>query len=204
MSVPIDGLQPVRILSFDPGTTNMGWAISEYDILTGKFDVIQYGTFKSTKVAKKRKEEVECFGQRMIALGVIIEESSKLIYQYQPNYVVTEDTFFNPGTPQAHIALLLCIHSVERMLYVAYHANELVHSSAKKLYKLAPSTIKMIISGHGLSIKSKILDAIMLEEKIQFVNKKKEEMIDLVSEHEADAIACGFTFAKTELIVLPS
>ena len=123
MSVSLNGLQTVRILSFDPGTTNMGWAISQYDTLTGDFDVIQHGVFKSSKVAKKRKEEVECFGQRMIALGVIIEETSKLVSQYQPHYVVTEDTFFNPGTPQAHIALLLCIHSVERMLYVAYQTT---------------------------------------------------------------------------------
>ena len=55
MSVSLTGLQTVRILSFDPGTTNMGWAISQYDTLTGDFDVIQHGVFKSSKVAKKRK-----------------------------------------------------------------------------------------------------------------------------------------------------
>lgn len=203
MSVPVDNLQAVRILSFDPGTTNMGWAISEYNPITGKFDVHHVGLFKSTKVAKKRKEDVECFGQRLIALRVVFEETSKLILQYQPHYVVTEDTFFNPGTPQAHIALLLCIHAVEHMMYTFYNEGKLHNPSARKLYKLAPSTIKMITSGHGSSIKSKMLDAVMNEENIQFVNKSKEDLVTTITEHETDAVACGYAFAKTELIVLP-
>ena len=200
MSVPVVNLPPVRILSFDPGTTNMGWALSEYDPMTGQFNVHSYGVFKSTKVAKKRKEEVECFGQRMIALRVVFEETSKLMQQYQPNFVVTEDTFFNPGTPQAHIALLLCIHAIEHMLYTTYHDQRLVHATAKKIYKLAPSTIKMILSGHGMSIKAKMMDALMSANEIQFVNKSKEELEGLLIEHEVDAIAVGYTFAKTELI----
>ena len=204
MSVPIDNSHAVHILSFDPGTTNMGWALSEYNLDTGQFDVHHFGLFKSAKIAKKRKEDVECFGQRLISLRVVFEETSKLILQYQPHYVVTEDTFFNPGTPQAHIALLLCIHAVEHMMYTFYNEGKLVHHSSRKLYKLAPSTIKMITSGHGSSVKSKMLDAVLNEENIQFVNKSKEELETILTDHETDAIACGYAFAKTELIVLPA
>lgn len=195
MSVP-DLSHPVRILSFDPGTTNMGWAISEYSILTGDFVVFHYGLFKSSRIAKKRKDEVEIFGQRLISLMVVAEEVSRIILHHQPHFVVSEDTFFHAGTPQAHVALLLCINSVERVLYNLQKDGRLKNRTAGKLYKLAPATIKMITGGHGTSIKQKIIDSVTADNIIKF-NTPKEDLASILTEHEADAIACGYSFAKT-------
>lgn len=198
-------VDPVRILSFDPGSTNMGWAVSEYMIPTGDFLVVNYGIFKASKIAKKRKDEVLDFGQRLISLSVINEEVEKLLNSYQPHYVVTEDTFFNPGTPQAYISLLLCIHTVEQTLYRAFLNGKLKNHTAKKLYKIAPSTIKMIISGKGSNFKQQVIDSIVENEQITFksvaVDESGNPTVSLI-EHEADAIAGGFTFAKTNLIIL--
>ena len=197
--------EPIKILSFDPGQGNMGWAISEYTIENGDFHVLNYGVFKASKVAKKRKEEVLDFGQRLVSLSVICEEVEKLLLSHQPHYVVTEDTFFNPGTPQAYVSLLLCIHTVERTLYRTFFNGKLKHQTAKKLYKIAPSTIKMIISGKGSNFKQQVIDSIIENEQITFKNSQVDEngnpLITLI-EHEADAIAGGFTFAKTNLIIL--
>lgn len=200
MTVP-DFTQPVRILSFDPGTTNMGWAISEYHLNNGDFVVIQHGVFKSSKIAKKRKDEVEYYGQRLISLMVVAEEASRLLLHHQPNYVVSEDTFFHAGTPQAHVALLLCINSVERVLYHLQKEERLKHESAKKLYKLAPATIKMIVGGHGSSIKQKIIDIVTSDGIIKF-QTPRDDMSAVLTEHEADAIACGYSFAKTNVFHL--
>lgn len=200
MNVP-DVIPPVRILSFDPGTTNMGWALSEYDLVSGSFIVYHHGLFKASKVAKKRKDEIECFGQRLISLTVVAEESAKLLLHHQPNYVVTEDTFFNPRTPNAHIALLLCINSVERTMYHAYHDGKLKHDTAKKLHKISPATIKMIASGSGSNIKQSVINAVLADGAIKF-NNPKEDLLTLLTEHEADAIAGGYTFAKTNTFIM--
>lgn len=198
-------VEPIRILSFDPGSTNMGWAISEYIVDTGDFLVLNYGIFKASKIAKKRKDEVLDFGQRLISLSVINEEVEKLLNSHQPHYVVTEDAFFNPGTPQAYISLLLCIHTVEQTLYRTFRNGKLKHQSAKKLYKIAPSTIKMIISGKGSNFKQQVIDSIVNNEQITFKNVQVDDVgnpIVSLIEHEADAVAGGFAFAKTNLIIL--
>lgn len=192
----------IRVLSFDPGTTNMGWAISEYHVSNGQFVVHNQGLFKSSKIAKKRKEDVEHFGQRFVSLSVVTEETQRLLLSYQPHFVCTEDTFFNPRTPQAHVALLLCIHTVELVLYRNFCDNRLHHPTARKIYKLAPMTIKMMTTGKGNSDKEGITDAIRNEDRIQFNNQRKEDVMESMIEHVSDAIACGWSFVKTELIQL--
>ena len=188
----------IRLLSFDPGTTNMGWAYSNYNTNTGEFTVLNYGLFQASKIAKKRKELVNDFGQRVISLQVIQEETERLINSYNPDFVISEDTFFHYSTPQAHIVLALCIYTVEKVLFTLFNLNKLKKMTAKRLYKLAPSTIKMIMSGSGSSNKQKIIEAVTNGEIIKFNTKRND--LDIITEHEADAIAIGYTFIKVNMI----
>lgn len=193
----------VRILSIDPGTTNMGWAISDFNLDTGIFGVVNYGVITAIKTAKKRKDAVLEFGPRFIALTVVQEEITKLLLQYQPHFVGAEDTFFNPRTPQAHISLLLCLSSIDTVLYQLYMKNELTHSTAKKLYKMSPMTVKMVVSEHGHSGKQQVLDSIKKNTNIQFNQAANDESFKetlVLADHESDAIAVGYTLAKNTVI----
>ena len=195
----IPNTPPVKILSFDPGTTVMGWAISEYDSKTGVLSVLYHGTIKGTKSAKKLKQEVEDYGPRLIALSIIEDEVRSLVTTHQPNFVASEDTFHNPRTPNAHSALTLCIYSIERMLRKTYKELVLKKTTAKVLHKFAPVLVKSIASGKGTSMKQEMIVSITNNPFIQFRSPMDEVIL---CEHEADAIAVGYTFAKTELFAL--
>lgn len=195
-----------RILSFDPGTTNLGWAIGDYQIDPIDYRVRCHGVTHATRMAKKQKDAVGEHGIRLIALDVVEDEVCRLMKKYQPDYVVSEDTYFNSRTPGAHAALLLCIHVISRTLFHLYKDENSIPLTASKLHKLAPSTIKLAISGRGTSNKVEVIESVLSNPEISFdvvpVHKDQlsEENAVALCEHDADAISVGYAFAKTELI----
>lgn len=198
-------LPTTRVLSIDPGTTNLGWAIGEYTFQPTNYNVLAYDVLQATKAAKKQKEDVLFHGQRLIALDIVEQEIIKLIKKFQPRYVVTEDTYFNSRTPQAYAALLLCIHVIHRTLLGLYRRDELKYESAGRLYKLAPSTIKLIATNKSTSDKNMIMTSLLENPEVTFSDRpvlKEEYLLSggiLLSEHAADAICAGYSFAKTEM-----
>lgn len=175
----------VRILSFDPGTTCLGWAVSNYTLENDKMQVIKYGNTTPSYLAKKMKEDCERYTQQMISLHVIELAAKELIELYKPTFVVTEDAFFQPGRVNAFIALKLCIHTIARVC----KDNNL------GLFKLAPCDIKKMISGMGNANKITIQESILNHPDISF-KAAKQLSFDKMIEHEADAIAVGWAFTK--------
>lgn len=171
----------LKILSFDPGMTSLGWAFSEYEESTGKFNVLKFGTLKPIKTASKLKEMCNLFGQRIVTAVTLEDEINELIKSVKPDGIVTEDAFYHPGRPTAYISLSICIHSIERAAY----ANK------KTLTKIPPRAIKFTVCGSGAGGKLAIQEAIASNPNIIF---KKDIDTMLIQEHEADAIGCGYTF----------
>jgi Holliday junction resolvasome RuvABC endonuclease subunit len=169
----------MKLLTFDPGFTTCGWAVSDYDHKTGIFKVLKRGEYQSTKIALKDKVNVEKYGQRMIAARLLKKEVDRLITIHKPNVIVTEDAFFNPFRPNAYLALIICIHTIENACF----------DKDYKLEKLAPKLIKQRVSGSGSSGKLNIQEAIKENKKI-IVDK-----IDELTEHEADAIGVSVAWA---------
>lgn len=184
-----------RILSIDPSTTALGWALSEYDRDSGELLVQYTGIISANKIAKKkRKEEIEEFGPKLITLSILEEEFEKLVLSKQPNYVVAEDTFYNPGMPQAHPALLLCLHVLEQTLKRLFDTNKLNIATSKKLHKFAPKFIKSSLTGKGNASKQQMIESAQTHDKIKYVDGLLDPEKPL-EEHIADAVAIGYTFA---------
>jgi Holliday junction resolvasome RuvABC endonuclease subunit len=68
------------------------------------------------------------------------------------------------------------------------------------LYKLAPKTIKMIITGDGTSDKESVRDSILHNDIIKIKENKQIPISRLLS-HHTDAMAVGYSFIK---IILPT
>ena len=195
-------LKQIKILSFDPGLTCLGWATSIYDTEKDILEVQKYGGLKASKIASKNKELSEIYGSRILALKEIESQVSKLVKSFDPDYVASEDAFFYPKSPNAFGALLMCIYTIQRTLFYEYEQFKTIKESARTLYKFAPRNIKIIASGNSLSFKGNMLTALAQNNQIAFKTKDDvdiNELINSLSEHEVDAISCGFTFVKTSL-----
>lgn len=175
----------LRILSFDPGLSTMGWAFSTYELKTGMLNVQKFGDIHGTKVACKDKTRVEEFGQRLITLDIIEREVINLMETYKPNLIGSEAAFYHPQRPAAYVALILCIHTIERLLFYKY---------GMKLNTFSPRTVKVTASGTGKSDKDEIQNALLNHPSIRF-KQSKTNPTEKMSQHAADAVAVGYTTA---------
>lgn len=190
-------LEPnIKILSIDPGITNLGWACSEYVPVTSEFHVRQYGLVKASKEAKKIKEFRDLVEGQVLGLSVLEGAMTTIIDDFLPHFVVSEDCFINIRCPSAHASLATCLYSISRILFTRWSEGNL--ATNPRLFKIAPRSIKLAISGYGGSDKLNILDAVLTNDKIKFPIPDP-----ILSEHECDAIACGYVFASTLLHLQP-
>lgn len=176
-----------RVLSFDPGLTYAGWAIGDFDLATQQLYIQDYGVMEPSKDLDRkimRSYVGEC-SRRVMTLMATREMISDLYYTYRPEYICSEDAFFNRFRPMAYGALLQWITTVELFLWDNYKI---------KLYKFPPKTIKHAVST-GCAGKLDVQKAIRNIPNIHF-----EESPRAFKEHSADAIACNWTFCHNVLL----
>ena len=175
------------MLSFDPGLSFSGWAYSRFESGIRLFTVEQYGMITPNKTVshKEYRQLVDTYGMRIITLTLLRDLIRELMDKYKPDFVASEDAFFNPRRPGAYEALLHWILTVSFILKDEY---------SKPLFKIPPKLVKKFISGVGTSDKEGVQHAIFKHKDIVFDKGLGE--IEL-TEHEGDAIAIGYSYWKT-------
>ena len=150
-----------------------------------KLVIQEYTVINSNTLAKKeRNDEVKTYGN-LISLFTCEDAINDLIFQWTPDYVASEDAFYNPRMPNAFLSLKLCINAIQRVLY-RFNLT---------LYKIPPTTIKQVIFGSGTANKAAVQAGIMNHEDIAFKEAKKKQIGKLI-EHEADSIAVCYAFTQ--------
>ncbi len=182
----------IKILSFDPGLTTMGWSIGTWSVEKNILTVNRWGVITSIALAQKEEKiDFKNYG-RIISLEIMEREVTNLIEQYHPTYIFSEDAFYNPKRPQAYVSLSLCLHTLSRLLYLNYK---------KSLFKLAPKQIKKIVTGDGTADKTTIQATIISHPNI-LIKDTKQNQLKNMSEHSADSIAGMYTFCREILPAL--
>jgi Holliday junction resolvasome RuvABC endonuclease subunit len=181
----------LRILSFDPGFSVLGWSLCEYNKSTDQLYFSKYGDFRTLKQIKKQKDLIDKFDSNILATIYLEQEIKKLISFVKPHFTVTEDVFINYLRPQAYAPLFLCVHIISRILFQYFE---------QPLYKLPPKTIKMIMTGSGNSDKDSVHDSILNNPSITIKENKQIPLLRLLS-HHTDAMAAGYTFIR---VILPT
>ena len=175
----------IKIIGIDPGLTNLGINMSSYDLKTGIVTVHNFDMITSIALAKKEnRPDYKLYGN-IIPLLFLEREINRVYQEYQPDYVATEDAFYNPRTPNAVLSLKLCINAIERALYPL----------GNTLYKIAPRAAKQCVV-NGNANKEAIQEAI---QKLPDLKIRKTKPLEQMTEHEADSI--GITYAFTKLIL---
>lgn len=179
-------VQTLKVLSFDPGTTVTGWAVSTYTRSSHILTVSKCGEITPIRDAKKlNKDECIKYNQQLIALDHLYNSVYDLITKNKPDCVVTEDAFLHPKFIMAYAALNLCIHTISR----AARVHGLICE------KIAPKLVKKLVSEDGTSNKNSMFDAVTNNPYIIMNNNKCAETIKL-SEHVIDAIGVGYAYTR--------
>lgn len=184
-------LEKIRILSFDPGLSTAGWSYSEYRPKVGEMVVVRFGTLYPNKDIGLRdtRPDVTRYGSRIMTLESLRVQFRELMDTYHPDFIVSEDAFYNPSRPTAYCALIQWLTTIALVLHDEYQQT---------LFKLAPKIAKQVVSGFGGAEKLGVQYAIMHKNDIRF--KQKVDVSDL-SEHICDSIGIGYTFIQE---ILPS
>jgi len=179
-----------RVLSFDPGLAMCGWSILDHK--AGNVIVTRFGTIAPNRLTDlaNQREQVNHYGRRLISLNFLRDMVIALIEEHKPQYIVAEDAYFDPTKPNAFIALLQWLSTVEMLVFKQY---------GLPLYKIPSKTAKLIVSGNGGCSKDNVQDALFAHSDIVF---KQQKQTDKLTSHEADAIAIGYAFLSNILPAL--
>jgi len=178
----------IRILSFDPGLSCCAAARSEYDLTTGKFHVLHRSKIEGSRSLMRHKDLTAIYSNKMIQLSVIRDEVLKLC-KFKPDYVVTENAFYQPGRTASFVALTLCIHTIE----VAIKDGIM-----KPVFRIPPKSVKKIFADTGDAGKLVIQEVLLNHPDITIKETRANPLINM-TEHEADSIAVGYSFVKDVL-----
>ena len=183
----------IKILSIDPGTSNLGYAYSEYDPKKKLMYVKELGAMTPSKDAKKAftKEDKNIFDMRLLNILTVNKYYNELVLKYNCHLHCSEDAFLHHMYPSSFIILSMCIHVMSNVLYNHYRTGTMSAKSAI-LYKFAPKHIKAV-NITGTADKNDIKNAILQNKQIK-INKTDIEQLDI--SHISDAVAIGYTMVK--------
>ena len=172
-----------KILAFDPGIGNTGWSLLEGNTANGSLVVLKVGEFHPgpTSGLARYREDVEKFDKRTISLTLLIEEETKLLETYRPDFVCCEDIYISMMHPQAYGSLAMWVCTTKLTTWKFGH----------RLTAIPTKICKQVISGTGSAGKLDVREAINKNTKIVF---KHEDDRTHMTEHEADSIAVAAAF----------
>lgn len=170
------------ILGIDPGITFCGVCVGEYTD-TGVFKIHHAELINNNlKFEKTDKDLINLHGKKVAKLLRIANVCLTLIENFPIECIVMEKSFFNPGRPNAFGSLLEVISVLRFMVAVP---------CGKPLFLYPPKSVKNVFSGDGSSLKTGMLDALTEKTKANVISLPRE--IELLSEHEIDAVAIAYT-----------
>jgi Holliday junction resolvasome RuvABC endonuclease subunit len=183
-------MQPViRVLSWDPGLTLAGWVGFEYNPNTNEIVVVDFAELQVNRVVDRAamRPDVEQYGKRVISLSVLEDKANDILLAFKPDYIATEDAFYNPLRPAAYAALLTWIMTLARLCHKGFK---------KPLFKIPTKIAKQAICGSGGALKFNVQQAIRTNPNIKFKKPPAEEAL---TETICDAMAVGYAFIVNDL-----
>lgn len=173
-----------KILSLDPGLTNLGWAISTYDSEKNHLTTHKYGRYQASKTAQKDKQNVAIYGQRIISVSLLREEIKRLIDLYKPTHIASEDVFLHIKHINAYAALTMCMFAIK----------DAAMSKHMVVYTIPPRAVKKLAASTGEADKIQVCNSILHASDVTVIDNKQNP-ISKMTEHESDAIAVAKAFS---------
>jgi Holliday junction resolvasome RuvABC endonuclease subunit len=179
-----------RLMSIDPGLNNTGVAIYEINSKLGTINSINVITIITDKVDNKSGLYSDNYSERDIKLYKLKDNIKSLLSYYNPYIVICESPFYSSFRPSAYAALLEVI-SIIKSSIIEYNINI-------QFTTIEPLLVKKIVGSGATKGKLDIKSCI---ENNYLIMSKLIKNINLMNEHEIDALAIGWGFLKTYKLI---
>lgn len=174
-----------RIMSIDPGTNHLGYAIS--DVYLGVPDslmtVVHVETLDAFDLARRYTTLLEVHGEKVTKLYALEQALKRIIERFKPDIVISESPYM-ARFPNAFSALIECLKTIRSVL--------IEYDPCMALKLIDPATIKSRVGVSGKSgnkdLMTNAIKRLINEEKISFIDTS------ILDEHSIDAIAVGYAF----------
>ncbi len=187
MTVPGPSLKSThRILSIDPGTNHLGYAISEVYLMDPyePMEVIEVDTLQPGNLAKPFTTLIEVHGEKVAKLYALEQAIKRILERFKPDIIVSESPYMGQF-PQAYAALVECLKSIRSAL--------IDFDPCKPLNSIDPATIKASVGVSGKSGDKNLMSTAikkLIDEKKLILPCNLSEL----DEHSIDAIAVGYAY----------
>lgn len=181
----IEDLDTITVLSIDPGTTCLGFAITKLSIPNLEIVEVFGWTIDATRLSFYREDVIEIYGEKFARI-MAIKQMFKLVLEFhKPLCVVCESPFFSIQRPSAAGPLYELLATLEQTVYE--------WDSQKPLYKIDPKTVKKAVKASHNAKKDEVKLALSIVEELKIAN------LDYLDQHAIDAVAVGYGFINLNL-----
>lgn len=169
-----------KILAFDPGISTTGWSLLEGNTGCNDLVILKLGEFHPGPVAERAANRalVEKFDKRTISLSLLMQEMSKLLVEFKPEFICCEDIFINMFHPTA-ITPLAMWHAAAKLCAMQH---------GLKMIIIPTKLCKKALTGSGANGKLSVQAAVVTNKNLSF---KSEYDKMHMTEHMADSVAVG-------------
>jgi Holliday junction resolvasome RuvABC endonuclease subunit len=179
----------IRVFAIDPGLTNLGWSLLEYDLRTNTKTVLRYGTITGKSLLKTQKEAQAHFEKRHLIVWELEPLLIEMFLDMAPEFIAVEEPFAHIYI-QAYAALVIVVQAIRTASRKAL---------GRDIYLIAPKEAKKAISNDGTANKDAVQDAINKNPSI-IIKVCKQNTPEALTEHACDSIAVGVAFIQNQLL----
>lgn len=168
-----------RILSIDPGSYNLGFALIDLDVAYRTATVVSAGTFYSKGAVDSYAFLSEIQGERFTRFHYLQQAVSNLLEQSQPQWVISEAPYLGKFL-QAYETLVECLSMLRQEVYQ--------YNPALPLETVDPPSVKKAVGASGRG-----KDKDMVRVALSQISKLhwRETTLATLDEHAVDAVAVG-------------
>lgn len=174
----------IRVMAFDPAASEMGCCVLDYYPETDNTVVVATMTIHGRKLLKNyknlRSEFSDAFCIQSAYYYLILET---LLPEYTPTYIVSEGAFHHKFVATM-VSLTLVINAIRQAARDWY---------GRDVNIVAPMETKKLIAKNHMAKKDEIKEAVLKTPNLIF-DQTLDHVREMLSEHEYDAIAHGYTF----------
>lgn len=167
-----------KILSIDPGTQTLGYAVLEINIDTLEVVDCFAWTVDSTRLDIYSEGVALTFSEKFARIISHKTNFKNVLECYQPLIVVSETPFFSIMRPSAAGPLYELFATLEQTVYE--------WDKEKPLYKAEPRSVKKFVNAVDHKDKNAVKTA------LKKIDELKSANLDFLDSHSIDAIAVGY------------
>ena len=190
LHIPQDSSTTVKLVGIDPGSSNLGFAWLEYDLLTSKIVRTQATTFNGVKLMKLDTWAIEMHGERASRIKALKNKLLNSFLELMPIQIVCEGAFFNQLRPNAFEVLIEVRTAIKEAISD--------YDCWKTIYLIDPPTVKKGVGAPGNAKKDVIKQCVLA---LPDLNYEGTVSLNDLDEHAIDALAIAYTRYKQLTII---